>query len=181
MLLKYCVQSLSRVQLCHRWTAVCQASLSFTISQSLLRFISIELVILSNHLILCRPLLLLPFIFQSIWVFSNELVLYIRQPKYWIFNISPSNEYSGQISFMIDQFDLLAVQGTFKSSPVSQFEIISSSVLSLLYSSTFTCVHDYWKMHSLYYMDLSPCKVMSQLLNMLSRFVTAFLPSNKHL
>ena len=99
------------------WSAVCQASLSTTNSQSLLKLISIMSVMPSNHLILCRPLLLLPSIFPSIRVFSNELVLHIRWPKYWSFrfSISPSNEHSGLISFRIDRFDLLAVQGTLKS------------------------------------------------------------------
>ena len=97
------------------WTAACQAFLSFTISQSLLKLMSIKSVMPSNHLILCRPLLLLPSIFPSIRVFSNELALCIRWPKYWSFIISPSNEYSGLISFKIDWFDLLAVQGTVKS------------------------------------------------------------------
>ena len=99
------------------WTAAHQASLSFTISQSLLKFIFIESVMLSNHLILCHPLLLLPSIFLIIRVFSNESALRIRWPKYWSFSftISPSNEYSGLISFRIDWFDLFAVQGTLKS------------------------------------------------------------------
>ena len=90
------------------WTATCQASLSFTVSQSLLKFMSIELEMLSNHLILCLPLLLLPSIFPSIRVFSNELTLCIRWPKYWSFSFSdsPSSEYSGLISFKIDWFDL---------------------------------------------------------------------------
>ena len=96
------------------WTAACQGSLSFTISWSLLKLMSIESVMLSNHLILCHPLLLLPSIFPSIRVFSNELALRIRWPKYWTFSISPSNEYSGLMSFRIDRFDLLAVQGTLK-------------------------------------------------------------------
>ena len=113
------VQSLSPVQLfATSWTAAHQASLSFTISQSLLKlkFMSTESVMLSNHLILCCPLLL-PSIFLSIRVFSNKLVLHIRQPKYWSFSfsISPSNEYSELISFRMDWFDLLAVQGTLKS------------------------------------------------------------------
>ena len=97
--------------------AACQASLSFTISQNLLRFMSIKSVMLSNHLILCHPLLLLPSIFASMGVFSNESTHRIRWPKFWSFNfsISPSNEYSGLISFRIDWFDFLAVQGTFKS------------------------------------------------------------------
>ena len=98
------------------WTAACQAFLSFTISLSLLKLMSIELMMPSNHLIFCRPLLLLS-IFPSIRVFSNELSLPIRWPKYWIFHfsISPSNEYSGLISFKMDRLDLLAVQGTLKS------------------------------------------------------------------
>ena len=99
------------------WSATPQASLSFTISWSLLKLISVESVMPSNHLILCRPLLLPPSIFPSIRVFSNESVLCIRWPKYWSFSfsISPSNQYSGLISFRIDWFDLLAVQGTLKS------------------------------------------------------------------
>ena len=99
------------------WTAACQASSSITNSQSLLKFLSIELVMPSNHLILCHPLLLLPSIFPSIRVFSSESVLHIRWPKYWsfCFSISPSNEYLGPISFRIDWFDLLAIQGTLKS------------------------------------------------------------------
>ena len=99
------------------WTATRQASLSITNSQSLLKLMSIESVMPSNHLILCCPLLLLPSIFPSIRVFSNESVLHIRWPKYWScsFSISPSNEYSGLISIRIDWFDLLAFQGTLKS------------------------------------------------------------------
>ena len=113
-----CTCALSHVQLfATPWTAAHQASLSFTISQSLLKLMSIELVMPSNHLILCRPLLLPPSIFPSIRDFSNESVLHIRWPKYWSlsFSISPSNVYSGLISFTIDLFDLLAVQGTLKS------------------------------------------------------------------
>ena len=112
------VQLLSRVQLhATPWTAAHQASLSITNSRSLLKLMSIELVMPSNHLILCRPLLLLPSIFPSIRVFSNEFVLPIRWPKCWSFSfsISPSNEYSGLISFMMDWFDFLAVQGALKS------------------------------------------------------------------
>ena len=97
------------------WTTACQASLSFTISQSLFKFMSIESVRLFIHLILCHHLLLLPLIFPSIWVFSNESALHIRWPKYWSFSISPSNEYTGLISFRINWFDLLAVQGSLKS------------------------------------------------------------------
>ena len=103
--------------LCDLWTAACQASLAITNSRSLLKLTSIQLVMPSNHLILCHPLLLLPSNFPSIRVFSNVLVLCIRWPKYWSFSfsISPSSEYSGLISFRIDWFDLLAVQGTLKS------------------------------------------------------------------
>jgi len=106
----------------------------------------------SNHLILFCPLLLLPSIFPSIRVFSNELALRIRWPKYWSFSfsISPSNEYSGLISFRIDLFALLAVQGTLKSSPTPQFKSVNSLVFSLLYGPTFTPVHDYCENHSFY-------------------------------
>ena len=112
------VQSLSRVQLfVTPWTAACQASLSITNSWSLLKLMSIELVMPSNHLILCRPLLLPPLIIPSIRVFSNESVLQIRWLKYWgfSFSISPSNEYSGLTCFRMDWLDLLAIQGTLKS------------------------------------------------------------------
>jgi len=131
------------------WTAACQDSLSFTISRSLLKLMSIELVISSKHLILCHPLLLLPSIFPSIRIFSNELALQIKWPKYWSFSfsISPSSEYSGLISFKMDWLDLLAVRGTLKSSPAPQFESINSLVLSLLYGTTLTSIHDYWKNH----------------------------------
>ena len=119
------------------WTAACQASLSITNSRSLLKLLSIESENPSNHLILCCPLLLLPSIFPSIRIFSNESVLRSRRPNYWSFNfsINPSNEYSGLISFEI-RFDLLAVQGTCKSSPTPQFKSINSSVLSFIYGST---------------------------------------------
>ena len=111
-------QSLSHVQLfVTPWTAGCQASLSITNSQRMLKLVAITLVMPSNHHLLCRPLLLLPSVFPSISVFSNESVLRIRWPKYWSFSfsVSPSNEYSGLISFRIDWFDLLAVQGMLKS------------------------------------------------------------------
>ena len=111
-------KSLSHVQLyVTPWTAACQASLSITSSQSLLKLMSIESLMPSNHLILCRPLLLPPSIFPNIRVFSNELVLCIRWPKDWSFsfNISSSNEYSGLISFRMDSLDLLTVQGALKS------------------------------------------------------------------
>ena len=128
-----------------------QASLSFSFSWSLFKLMPIESVMPSNHIILCRPLLLLPSIFSRIRVFSNQLALRIRWPKYrsFSFSISPSNEYSGLISFRIDWFDLLAVQGTLESLVQHHsFESISSSVLRLLYGPTLTSVHDYWKDHS---------------------------------
>ena len=138
------------------WTAACQASLCITTSRSLLKLMSIESVMPSNHLILYHPFLLLPSIFPSIRVFSNELALRIKWPKYLSssFSISPSNEYSGLISFRIDWFDLLTVQGTLKSSPAPQFKSINSSSISLLYGPTLTSVHDYWKNHSFNYTDL---------------------------
>ena len=116
------------------WTAAHQDSLSFTISQSLLKLMSIESVIPSNHLVLCHSLILLPSIFPSIRVFSSELALHIRWPKYWSFSlsISSSNEYSGLISFRIDRFDLLAVQGTLKS-----FFLYHSLKASILQRSAF--------------------------------------------
>ena len=119
-------------------------------SRSLLRLKSIELVMPSNHLILCCSLLLLS-VFPSFTVFSNESVLRIRWPKYWSFSfsISPSNEHSGLISFRMDWLDLLAVQGTFKSSPTPQFKSINSLVLSFLYSPTLISIRVYWKNHSL--------------------------------
>ena len=146
------VQSLSHVQLfATPWIAVCQASLSITNSRSSLKLMSIKSVMPSNHLILCRPLLLLPSIFPSIRVFANESVLHIRWPKYWSFSfsISPSNEHPGLISFRMNWLDLLAVQGTLKSLlQHQQFKSINSLVLSFLYSSTLTSIHDYWKNHS---------------------------------
>ena len=116
---------------------------------------SIELVMLSNHLILCLPLLLLPSIFPSIRLFSNESAFHIRWPKYWSFSISLSNKYSGLISFRIDWFDLLAVQGTLKS----HFQHHSSKISILCHSAffnspTLTSIQDYWKSHSSDYMDL---------------------------
>ena len=125
-----------------------------TNSWSLLKLMSIESVKPSNHLILSHSLLLLPSIFPSIRVFSNESVLCLRWPKYWSFSISPSNEYSGLISFWTDWWDLLAVQGTLESSPIPQFRSINSLVLSLLYGPTLISVNDYWKNHSFYYTDL---------------------------
>ena len=125
-----------------------QVSLSFTISQSYLTLMSIRSVMPSNHLVLGCPLLLLPSIFPSIRVFSNESALCIRWPKYWSFSISSSNEYSGLISFRMDCLDLLAVQGTQESSPASQFKSINSLVLSFLNSPILTSIHDYWKNRS---------------------------------
>ena len=156
------VQLLSRVWLfATLWTAAHQPSLSFIISQSLFKFMPTELVIPSNHLILCHPLLLLPSIFPSIKVFSNESALLIRWPKYWSFSfsISPSNEYSGLIFFRMDLFDLLEVQRTLREfSPAPQFKSISSSAVSLPYGLTLTSIHDYWKNHSCEYTDL--CRQM---------------------
>ena len=133
------VQLLSRVWLfLTPWTAACRDSLSITNSQSLPKLMSIELVMASNHLIFCHPLLLLPSIPPSIRVFSNESAVCMRWPKYWSFSFSiiPSNEHPGLISFMMDWLDLLAVQGTLESSPTPQFKSINSSALSCLYSPT---------------------------------------------
>ena len=118
---------------CYFAMVTCQASLTFTISWSLLKLVSIESVMLSNYLILCCPLLLLPSIFPSIRIFSNESVVCIRWPKYWSFSISPSSEYSRLISFRIDWFDFLAVQGTLKNF----LQHHSSKVLILWHSSFF--------------------------------------------
>ena len=137
------VQLLSHVQLLVTpWTLEHQTSLSFTISQSLLKLMSIELVMPSNHLILCCPLLLLTSVFSSIGVFSNESALRIRYPKYWSFSfsISLSNEYLRLISFKIDWFDLLTVQGTLESSPAPQFKSTNSLALNLLYGPTLVSI-----------------------------------------
>ena len=146
------VQLLSHVQLFSTsWTAACQASLSITNSQSLFKLMSVELVMPSNHLILCRLLLFRSSIFTSIRIFSNESVLCIRWPKCWSFsfNISPSNEYSGLISFKMEWLDLLAVQGTLKSLlQHHSLKSINFSALSFLYSPTLMSTHDYWKNHS---------------------------------
>ena len=146
------VQSLSRVQpFATPWTAAHQASLSITNSRSPPKPMSIELLMSSNYLILCCPLLLLPSIFPSIRVFSNESALHIWWPKYWSFsfNISPSHERSGLISFRMDWLDLLAVQGTLKSLLQHHSSKASILRLSFLYSPTLTSIHDYWKNHSL--------------------------------
>ena len=165
------------------WTAVCQASLSFTISWSLLKFMSIESVIPSNRLILCHSLLFLPSVFLSLRVFSNESALHIRWSKYlsFSFNISPSNENSGLISFKIDWFDLLAVHGTLKS--ILQHH---SSKASILWCSAFFMVqlsHPYMTAGKTIALTIQTFvgKVMSLLFNMLSRFVIAFLPRSKYL
>ena len=177
------VQLLSCVQLfATPWTAARQASLSITNSQSLLKFMSIESVMPSNHLILHRPPLLPLSLFPSIRVFSNESVLHIRWPKYWrfSFSISPSNEYSGLISFRMDWLDLLAVQGTLKSLQHH------SSKSSVLWHSAFFIVqlsHPHMttgKTKALTRQNFVD-KVMSLLLNMLSRLVITFLPRSKRL
>ena len=177
-------QSLSRVRLfATPWTAACQASLSITNSQSLLKFMFIESVMPSNHCIPYHPLFVLPSIFPSIRVFSNESVLLIRWPKYWSFSfsISPSNEYSGLISFRMDWLDLLAVQGTLKS--LFQHHSLKASVLLC---STFFIVqlsHPYMTTGKTIALTkwTSVGKVMSLLFDMLSRLVIAFLPRSKHL
>ena len=173
------VQLLSHVRLfATPWTTACQASLSITNSWSLPKLMSIELVMPSNHLILCRPLLLPPSIFPSIRVFSNESVLCIRWPKYWSFrfNISLSNEYSGLISFRIDWFDLLAVQGTLKS--LLQHH---SSKASILQCSAFFLVqlsHPYMTTGKTISLTIQTFvgKVMSLLFNALPGFVITFFP-----
>ena len=145
------VQLLSRVQLfVTPWTAACQASLSFTISWSLLQLMFIELVMPSNHFILCCPLLLLPSTFPRIRIFSNESVLHIRWPKYWSFSfsISPSNQYSRLFSLGLTGLIYLQSKGLLKVFSTPQFKNISSSDLSLLYGPTLTSIRDYWKNRS---------------------------------
>ena len=176
------VQLLSHVQLfVTPWTAARQAPLSSTMSWSWLKFVSIESVMPSNHFILCRPLLLLPSIFPNIWVFSNASTLLMRWPKYWSFsfNISPSNEYPGLITFRMDWLDLLAVQGTPKS--LLQHH---SSKASVLWCSAFFTVqlsHPYMTTGKTIALTRQTFvgKVMSLLLNMLSRLVITFLPRSK--
>ena len=139
-------------------TTAHQASLSFLISWSLLKLMSIESVILSNHLIFCHPLLLLSSIFLSIRFFSDESVLRIRWPKYWSFSfsISPSNEYSALSSFRMDWFDLLAFpRHSQEPSPAPQFESISYLVLRLLTGPALTSIHDHWENYSFDYGPLS--------------------------
>ena len=178
------VQSLSPVRLFSTpWTAARQASLSITSSRNLLKLMSIEPVMPSNHLIVCHPLLLPPSIFPSIRVFSSESVLHIRWPKYWSlsFSISPSNKYSGLISFRMDWVDFLAVQGTLKS--LLQHH---SSKASILWCSAFFIVqlsHPYMTTGQTIVLTrwIFVGKVMSLLFNMLSRLVITFLPRSKHL
>ena len=165
------------------WTGACKASLFITNTQGLLKFISIESVMPSNHLMLCHPLLLLPSIFPSIRVLSSESVLRIRWPKYWSFSfsISHSNEYLGLISFRMDWLDLLAVQGALKS--LLQHH---SSKASILWHSAFFIVqllHPYMTTGKTIALTRQTFvgKVMSLLLNMLSRLVITFLPRSKHL
>ena len=165
------------------WTAAHQASLSITNSRSLLKLMSIELVMPSNHFILCRPLLLLPSIFPSIRVFSSDSPLHIRWPKYWSFsfNISPSNEHPGLISCRMDWLDLLAVQRTLKSLPQHH-----SSKASILQHSAFFTVqlsHPYMTTGKTLALTRQTFvgKVMSLLLNMLSRLVITFLLNSKRL
>ena len=178
----FIVQSPACVQLfATPWTAALQVSLLFTISWSLLKLMSIESVMTSNDLILCQPLPLLPSIFPSIRVYSNESALPIRWPKYWSFSLNPSNEYSGLISFRIDWFDLLAVQGTLKS----LFQYYNSKAL-ILQCSAFLMVQ-----HSHLYMTTGKTIALtlqtfvnketkiSLLFNMLSRFVIVFLLRSK--
>ena len=170
-------KSLSHVQLfATPWTAVTQAFLSIISSRSLLKLMSIELMMPSNHLIFCHPLLLLSSIFPSIRVFSKNSVPCISWPKYWsfIFNISPSNEYSGLISFRIDWFDILAVQGTLKSLQHH------SSKASILHRSAFFIIqlsHPYMTTQKPKALTMWTfvSKVMSLIFNMLFRFVIAFL------
>ena len=165
------------------WTAACQASLSFTISRSLLKLMSIELVMPSNYLILCCPLLFLPSIFPSIKVFSNELVLHIRWPKHWSFSssISPSNEYSGLISFTIDRCDVLAVQRTLRH--FLQHQSSKSSILRCSAFFTVQLSHPYMTSGKTIALTRWTFvgKVISLLFNMLPRFVITFIPRSKHI
>ena len=149
------VQSLSLVQLSATpWMAAHQPSVSFTISRSLLKLMSVELVMLSSHLILSHRHLLLPSIFPSIKILSSKSALCISWPNDWSFSISPSNEYSGLTSCRVGWFDLLAVQGTLKSLLQCHSSNSSSSVLSLLYGPTLTTIHDCWQNRSFDNTDL---------------------------
>ena len=162
------------------WTAAHQASLSYTDSQSSLRLMCIESVMPSDHLILFCPLLLLPSIFPSIRVFFKESVLHIRWPNYWSFSISPSNEYSGLISFRMDWLDLLAVRGTLKS--LLQRHSSKASVLQCSASVIVQLSHPFMTTGKTIALIIQKfvSKVMSLLFNMLSRVVIAFLPRSKH-
>ena len=165
------------------WITARQASLSITNSQSLPKLMSIESVIPPNHLIFCHPLLLLPSIFPSIRVFSNESVLHIRWPKYWSLslNISPSNEYSGLVSFRMDWLNLFAVQGTLKS--LLQHHSSKASILqcSAFFIAQPSHPHTTTGKTMVLTRQTFVGKVMSLLLNMLSRLVITFLPRSKHL
>ena len=187
---KTCIMSVSTIQfssvpqscltLCNPWTIAWQASMSIPNSWSLLKPMSIESAMPSNHLLLCRPFLLPPSIFPSIRVFSNESALHIRWPKYWSFsfNISPSNEHSGLISFRMDLLDLLAVQGTLKS--LLQHH---SSKESILWRSAFFIVqlsHPYMTTGNTIALTFVG-KIMSLLFNMLSKLVIAFFAKEKAL
>ena len=178
------IQLLSRVQLfATPWTAACQASLSITNSQSLVKLMSVKLVLTSNYLILCHPLLLLPSILPNIRVFPNESVLRIRWPKYWSFihNISPSNEYSGLMSFRIDWSDHLVVQGT----PQSLLQHHSSKASILQCSAFFTVQLPHAYMTTGKTIALTRGTFVGQVVflpfNMLSRLVITFLPRSKRL
>ena len=178
------VQLLSRVLLfATPWTTAHQTSLPFTVFQSLLKLMSVESVMPSNYLILHHPLLFLPSILPSIMVFSSKLALPIRWPKYWSFSfsISPFNEYSGLISFRIDWFDLLAVQGTLKS----LLQHHGSKVWILQCSAFFTVQHSHPYMIIRKTIALTRWtfegKVMTLIFNTLSRFIITFLPSSRHL
>ena len=140
----------SCLTLCDSMNAACQASLSIINSRSLPKLMSTESVMSSNHLILCHPLLLPPSTSPSIRVFSNESILHIRWPKYWSFsfNISPSNEHPGLVSFRMDCLDPLASRDSQESSPTPQFKSINFLALSFLYGPTLPSIHDYWKNHS---------------------------------
>ena len=161
------------------WTAACQTFLSIINCRSLLKLMSIELMMPSKHLILCHPFLLLSSVFSSIKVFSKESAFHIRWPKYWSFSISPTNEYVGLISFRIDYFDLLAVQGTLNS-PLQHHSLKTS----ILWCSVFFMVqlsHPYITTGTALTIWTFVGKLMSLLFNTLSRFVIAFFPRSKHL
>ena len=171
------VHSLSRVwPFATPWTAACQDSMFFTISWSLLKLMSIESMMPSNHLILCRPLLLLPSIFPSIRVFSNESALHIRWSKYWSFSfsISPSNEHSRLISFRMDWLDLFAVQGTLKSLLQHHSSVLQRSAIFIVQLS-----HSYMTTGKT--IALTRWTFVGKVMSLLSRLVITFLPRSKHL